>query len=97
FHVTGVQTCALPISNTLPLGNIDAYMAQVNQFPLLSETEENLLALQWYEKADMLAAKQLVLTHLRYVVSIAKRYRGYGLALSDRSEESRVRQQCGGS
>jgi RNA polymerase sigma-32 factor len=62
----------------------------VNRFPLLSEEEELRLARQYREKEDVEAAGQLVLSHLRLVVSIARGYLGYGLPHSDLIQEGNV-------
>jgi RNA polymerase sigma-32 factor len=74
----------------LPLGNLDAYMAQINRIPLLSLEEERELATRLQQQGDLQAAQQLVLSHLRYVVRVAKGYMGYGLALADLLQEGTV-------
>ena len=61
-----------------PVGNIDAYLAQVNQIPLLTAQEEHDLATQWQQSGNIHAAQKLVLSHIRYVVRISKGYLGYG-------------------
>ena len=60
----------------LPISSLDAYISHVNQIPLLSQTEETLLATRLQKNNDLQAAKQLVLAHARYVVRIAKGYKG---------------------
>ncbi|HMT03866.1 MAG TPA: sigma-70 factor domain-containing protein, partial [Burkholderiales bacterium] len=67
----------------VPQGNIEAYIRFVNSIPLLTVKEEYDLAERWREKEDVEAARFLVLSHLRLVVSIARTYLGYGLPLSD--------------
>ncbi|MEY3182537.1 MAG: polymerase sigma-32 factor [Pseudomonadota bacterium] len=74
----------------LPLGSLDAYIAQVNQIPLLTCEEEQTLAKKLHSKGDLQAAQKLVLSHLRYVVRIAKGYMGYGLPLADLVQEGTV-------
>lgn len=74
----------------LPLGSLDAYIAQVNQIPLLSLEVEQQLAKRLQTEGDLQAAQQLVLSHLRYVVRIAKSYLGYGLPLADLVQEGTV-------
>jgi RNA polymerase sigma-32 factor len=74
----------------LPLGSLDAYVAQVNQIPLLSLETEQQLAKRLQTEGDLQAAQQLVLSHLRYVVRIAKGYLGYGLPLADLVQEGTV-------
>lgn len=81
-----VQTFAL----SLPIGNQNAYITATKQFPLLSEAEEKALAERWFYHQDLEAARQLVLSHLRYVVSTARRYLGYGLNFSDLIQEGNV-------
>jgi len=74
----------------LPLGNVDAYIAQVSRIPLLSAEEEYRLATRLQVEGDREAAQQLVLAHLRYVVRIAKGYLGYGLSLADLIQEGTI-------
>lgn len=85
---TGLSVC----SNKLPVvvDGLDAYLQKVNSVPLLSAEEEKSLALRYRNEGDLMAAQQLVLTHLRYVVRIAKGYSGYGLALSDLIQEGTI-------
>lgn len=78
------------IDHSLPLGNLDAYIARVNQIPLLSAEQELELAKRFYEQQDLDAARQLVLAHLRFVVKIARNYLGYGLAHNDLIQEGNV-------
>ncbi|MAZ43627.1 MAG: RNA polymerase sigma factor RpoH [Legionellales bacterium] len=74
----------------LPINSLDSYIARVEQIPMLSAEQEQALAVQYHEKGDLEAAQKLVLSHLRYVVRIAKGYQGYGLALSDMVQEGAV-------
>ncbi len=78
------------IEATLPLGNLEAYVARVNQLPLLSAQEEKDLAERFWQQQDLDAARLLVLSHLRFVVRIAKGYAGYGLALGDLIQEGNI-------
>lgn len=78
------------LQNHLPIGSIDAYIAQVNRIPLLSQEEELALAERLHKHNDLEAAKSLVLAHLRYVVKVAKGYKGYGLPLSDLIQEGNI-------
>lgn len=73
-----------------PISNIEAYIAQVNQIPMLSLDEEQRLALRYQEKGDLAAAQELVLAHLRFVVRVARNYKGYGLALADLIQEGNI-------
>jgi RNA polymerase sigma-32 factor len=72
------------------VGNLDAYIASVNRFPMLSEVEELALARRLRDEADVDAARQLVLSHLRMVVSIARGYLGYGLPYADLIQEGNI-------
>ena len=74
----------------LPIGNLDAYIYQVNQIPLLSLEEEKRLAEDFHASGNLESARQLVLSHLRYVVRVAHGYLGYGLALGDLIQEGNV-------
>jgi RNA polymerase sigma-32 factor len=77
---------------TLPVASagLQSYLQKVNSIALLSEEEEYELATRYQEKGDLLAAQQLVLSHLRYVARIAKNYSGYGLALGDLIQEGTI-------
>ena len=79
-----------PFAALLPVGNQNAYIAATKHFPLLSEAEEKALAERWFYHQDVEAARHLVLSHLRYVVSTARRYLGYGLNFSDLIQEGNV-------
>ncbi|MDR1994670.1 RNA polymerase sigma factor RpoH [Azonexus sp.] len=75
------QAMALPIP--VAVGNIDAYIQAANRYPMLSEAEETRLAERFHNEGNVEAARQLVLSHLRLVVSIARGYLGYGLPHAD--------------
>ena len=79
-----------PWSLVPSLGNLDAYIAAANRIPLLSLEEEQSLARQLRQHGDLQAAGQLVLSHLRLVVSIARQYLGYGLPHGDLIQEGNV-------
>ncbi|MCS6785419.1 MAG: RNA polymerase sigma factor RpoH [Thiobacillaceae bacterium] len=72
------------------LGSLDNYIQAVNRFPILSAEEEYALAKRFREHNDLEAARQLVLSHLRLVVSIARHYLGYGLPHADLIQEGNV-------
>lgn len=74
----------------LPIGSIEAYLAYVNQIPMLTAEEELELANRLQQNNDLSAAKKLVLSHLRYVVKVAKGYLGYGLPLADLIQEGNI-------
>lgn len=74
----------------VPISSLDAYIGHVNQIPMLSQAEEQALAIRLQTEGDLDAAKQLVLPHARYVVKIAKNYLGYGLPLGDLIQEGNI-------
>jgi RNA polymerase sigma-32 factor len=84
--VTRNQTLALP----LPTGNLDQYIHAAFKFPVLSAEEEHSLALRLKNDGDLDAARELVMSHLRFVVRIARGYNGYGLALGDLVQEGNI-------
>ena len=84
--VTRNQTLALP----LPTGNLDQYIQAAFSVPVLSAEEEHELAVRLHRDNDLDAAKQLVMSHLRFVVRIARGYSGYGLALGDLVQEGNI-------
>ena len=70
--------------------SIEAYIKFINSIPLLSEQEEYDLAERWRQHEDVEAARYLVLSHLRLVVSIARGYLGYKLPLADIIQEGTI-------
>ena len=74
----------------LPTGNIDAYISAAYQVPVLTPDEERELAVRLRDNQDMEAARRLVLSHLRFVIRIARGYLGYGLPLPDLIQEGTV-------
>src|SRR5687767_1451839 len=73
-----------------PVGSFDAYMDKVSRIPVLSREDESVLAKRFRDEGDLDAARQLVLSHLRFVVHIARGYSGYGLPLGDVVQEGNV-------
>jgi RNA polymerase sigma-32 factor len=73
-----------------PVGSFDAYMDKVSRIPVLSREDESALARRFHDEGDLDAARQLVLSHLRFVVHIARGYSGYGLPLGDVVQEGNV-------
>ena len=73
-----------------PLGNLDAYISAVNRMPMLTLEEEQGAARRLRDHNDLEAAGQLVMSHLRLVVSIARQYLGYGLPHGDLIQEGNV-------
>ena len=82
----------LPVSAQMPMptGSLDAYIQTVNRFPLLSVEEEQRLARRFRDEGDLEAARQLVLSHLRLVVAVARGYLGYGLPHADLIQEGNI-------
>ena len=76
--------------NLVPGANLESYIQTVNQIPVLSADEEQSLAQRFHDHGDIEAARQMVLSHLRFVVHIARSYSGYGLAQSDLIQEGNV-------
>src|SRR5690349_13126372 len=85
-------TMPLPVSVRVPMptGSLEAYIQTVNRFPLLSVEEERRLARRFQEDGDLEAARELVLSHLRLVVAIARGYLGYGLPHGDLIQEGNI-------
>ena len=78
------------LANLSPGKDIEAYLHTVATFPLLSAAEEQALALRFANDGDVDAARQLVISHLRFVVHIARGYQGYGLSHADLIQEGNV-------
>lgn len=74
----------------LPTGSMEAYISSAFQLPMLSAEEEHNLAVRLRDQKDLEAARKLVLSHIRFVVRIARNYSGYGLALPDLVQEGTV-------
>jgi RNA polymerase sigma-32 factor len=81
---------ALGLGFTGNLGNLDAYISAVNRLPMLTHDEEISLAQRLRANNDLAAAQELVLSHLRLVVSIARGYLGYGLPHADLIQEGNI-------
>ena len=85
-------TMALPGTVPVPMaaGSLEAYIQTVNRFPLLSAEEERAYARRFREHDDLESARQLVLSHLRLVVAVARGYLGYGLPHADLIQEGNI-------
>jgi RNA polymerase sigma-32 factor len=81
---------ATPWAVVPSLGNLDAYISAVNRLPMLSLQEEQEYARKFREHNDIEAAGKLVLSHLRLVVSISRKYLGYGLPHGDLIQEGNI-------
>jgi RNA polymerase sigma-32 factor len=84
--VTRNQALALPLAT----GNLDQYIQAAFNIPVLSLEEERQLAERLQRNSDLDAARQLVMSHLRFVIRIARGYSGYGLALGDLIQEGNI-------
>ncbi len=73
-----------------PIGSIEEYIRFANSIPMLSAEEELALAQRLHDEHDLDAAQQLILSHLRFVVAVAKSFLGYGLPLSDLIQEGNI-------
>ena len=82
------QTMALPIPSAA--GSLGSYVQAVNRFPFLTQEQEVEFARRFRQQGDLDAAKQLILSHLRVVVAIARNYMGYGLPQADLIQEGNI-------
>jgi len=83
---TDLQTITL----STPGKDIESYLSCVHAIPILTPEQEKELAFKLYKNNDLDAARQLVLSHLRFVIHIARSYSGYGLPLADIIQEGNV-------
>jgi RNA polymerase sigma-32 factor len=74
----------------VPVGSLESYIQAVNRFPILSPEQEVSLARKFRDESDVDAARELVLSHLRVVVAIARGYMGYGLPHGDLIQEGNI-------
>ena len=88
------NTSTALVANNLPipsaLGSLDAYIGAVHQIPVLSVDEEQELSRRFRDEQDLNAARELVHSHLRFVVHVARGYNGYGLQLGDLIQEGNI-------
>lgn len=85
------MSTSLQYSNPLAPGeSLEAYINTINGIPLLTLEEESSLVREIYYNQDLIAARKIVLAHLRFVVHIARSYSGYGLAQADLIQEGNV-------
>ena len=88
-HTSNPKTNAMTAMPS-PVGNLDAYIRAVQQYPMLTEQEEQSLARRLRDEDDLDAARQLIVSHLRLVVSTARQYLGYGLPHADLIQEGNI-------
>ena len=86
LSLSGTTTLAL----RGPVGSLEAYIDTVARIPVLARDEEVRLAKRYRDEGDLEAARELVLSHLRFVVHIARGYSGYGLPIGDLVQEGNV-------
>src|SRR5262245_58466745 len=79
---------ALPVPSAV--GSLESYIQAVNRFPLLTQEQETEFGRRLRENGDLEAARQLVVSHLRVVVAIARGYMGYGLPQADLIQEGNI-------
>jgi RNA polymerase sigma-32 factor len=88
--VTGSARALMPVDRMVPGANLGAYIQAVSGIPLLTPEREHELAERLHFDGDVQAARELVMSHLRFVVHIARSYSGYGLAEADLIQEGNV-------
>lgn len=81
---------AMPTHLAAPGVNLGAYINTVHQIPILTPEEEKQLAERYYHDGDVEAARLLVMSHLRFVIHIARSYSGYGLSQADLIQEGNL-------
>ncbi|ATG90788.1 RNA polymerase sigma factor RpoH [Methylomonas koyamae] len=82
------NSLALPIN--LSVGTFDSYLNVIAQMPKLSAEQEQELALRYRDRGDLEAARELVMSNLRFVVHVARGYSGYGLPMADIVQEGNI-------
>ncbi|HEB94478.1 MAG TPA: RNA polymerase sigma factor RpoH [Gammaproteobacteria bacterium] len=81
---------SLTVDLAVPSGSLEAYVQAASQIPMLGVEEERKLATRLREEGDLNAARQLVLSHLRFVIHVARGYSGYGLPQADLIQEGNI-------
>jgi len=84
------MTKELALATSLPTGSIESYITAAYQVPMLSAEEEHELAVRVKQNQDLAAAQRLILSHIRFVIKIARGYQGYGLPQQDLIQEGTV-------
>lgn len=84
------QTQSMALMVPQGTGSLEAYIHSVNSMPMLEAEQEYQLAKRLQETGDLQAAKQLIMSHLRFVVHVAKSYSGYGLPQADLIQEGNI-------
>ena len=73
-----------------PLGSLDAYISAVHRVPMLSPEDEQALSRDYLENENIESARKMVMSHLRFVVHVARGYSGYGLQIADLIQEGNI-------
>jgi RNA polymerase sigma-32 factor len=81
---------SLTVDLAVPTGSLEAYVSAAAQVPMLSVEEERDLATRLQDEGDLTAARQLVMSHLRFVIHVARGYSGYGLPQADLIQEGNI-------
>ena len=90
FGDSVMTTDVMSLSNLAPGQDIDSYLQTISNFPILDAEEEKILAERFVLEGDIEAARSLVVAHLRFVVHLARSYRGYGMNEADLIQEGNV-------
>src|SRR3954462_7179873 len=85
-----MTSLALPVPVPSATGSLDSYVQTINRFPILTQQEETDLGRRLRDHEDLDAARQLIVSHLRVVVSVARGYLGYGLPQADLIQEGNI-------
>ena len=81
---------AMALTTGQQSASLDGYLQTVGQIPMLDAEQEKALATRLHQDGDLEAAKQLIVSHLRFVAHIAKSYAGYGLPQADLIQEGNI-------
>jgi len=81
---------SLSVDLAVPTGSLEAYISSVNQIPMLSAEQERELGERLQREGDLAAARQLIMSHLRFVIHVARGYSGYGLPQADLIQEGNI-------
>ena len=85
-----MSTDVIKLSSLAPGQDLDSYLQTISSFPILEAEKEKALAERFFYDGDIEAARSLVVAHLRFVVHLARSYRGYGMNESDLIQEGNV-------
>ncbi|WP_027965983.1 RNA polymerase sigma factor RpoH [Halomonas halocynthiae] len=85
-----MSTSLLPVGNLSPGQDLNGYIRTVNGISMLTDDEERELGFRLFNEGDLEAARRLVMSHLRFVVYVARSYNGYGLAQADLIQEGNI-------